>query len=73
MTGEPWDPVERDRRYASAKRAGLQRLISEGTRGFDTLPPNIIDFLDGEGFMAIKRSRNRATHSKTSRAMPISL
>jgi hypothetical protein len=56
MPGEPWDPVERDRRYASSKRAGLQRLISEGDSWFDYPPhPNIIDFLDGEGFWAIKR------------------
>jgi len=56
MTGEPWDPVERDRRYANCKRAGLQRLISEGDSWFDYPPhPNIIDFLDGEGFWAIKR------------------
>jgi hypothetical protein len=56
MPGEPWDPVERDRRYASCKRAGLQRLISEGDSWFDYPPhPNIIDFLDGEGFWAIKR------------------
>jgi len=56
MPGEPWDPVERDRRYASCKRAGLRRLISEGDSWFDYPPhPNIIDFLDGEGFWAIKR------------------
>ena len=56
MPGEPWDPVERDRRYASCKRAGLARLISEGDSWFDYPPhPNIIDFLDGEGFWAIKR------------------
>ena len=56
MPGEPWDPVERDRRYASCKRAGLRRLISEGDSWFDYPPhPNIIDFLDGEGFWGIKR------------------
>jgi metacaspase-1 len=56
MPGEPWDPVERDRRYASCKRAGLRRLISEGDSWFDYPPhPNIIDFLDGEGLWAIKR------------------
>jgi hypothetical protein len=56
MSGEPWDLVERDRRYASCKRAGLRRLISEGDSWFDYPPhPNIIDFLDGEGFWAIKR------------------
>ena len=56
MPGESWDPVERDRRYASCKRAGLARLISEGDSWFDYPPhPNIIDFLDGEGFWAIKR------------------
>lgn len=56
MPGEPWDPVERDRRYASCKRAGLRRLISEGDSWFDYPPhPNVIDFLDGEGFWAIKR------------------
>ena len=56
MPGEPWDPIERDRRYASCKRAGLARLISEGDSWFDYPPhPNIIDFLDGEGFWAIKR------------------
>jgi len=56
MPGEPWDPIERDRRYASCKRAGLARLISEGDSWFDYPPhPNIIDFLDGAGFWAIKR------------------
>lgn len=56
MSGEPWDPIERDRRYASCKRAGLRRLISEGDSWFDYPPhPNIIDFLDGEGFWGIKR------------------
>ncbi len=56
MAGEAWDPVERDRRYASCKRAGLRRLISEGDSWFDYPPhPNIIDFLDGEGFWGIKR------------------
>jgi hypothetical protein len=56
MPGEPWDPVERDRRYASCKRAGLRRLISEGDSWFDYPPhPNIIDWLDSEGFWAIKR------------------
>ena len=56
MPGEPWDPVERDRRYASCKRAGLRRLISEGDSWFDYPPhPNIIDFLDGEGIWGIKR------------------
>ena len=56
MPGEPWDPVERDRRYASCKRAGLRRLISEGDSWFDYPPhPNIIDFLDGEGFWGFKR------------------
>jgi len=30
MPGEPWDPVERDRRYASCKRAGpFQRDVSQ--------------------------------------------
>lgn len=56
MPGEPWDPVERDRRYASCKRDGLRRLISEGDSWFDYPPhPNIIDWLDGEGLWAIKR------------------
>ena len=56
MPGEPWNPVERDRRYASCKRAGLRRLISEGDSWFDYPPhPNIVDFLDGEGFWGIKR------------------
>jgi hypothetical protein len=56
MPGEPWDPVERDRRYASCKRAGLRRLISEGDSWFDYPPhPNVIDFLDGEGIWGIKR------------------
>ncbi len=56
MPGEPWDPVERDRRYASCKRAGLRRLLSEGDSWFDYPPhPNIIDFLDGEGIWGIKR------------------
>ena len=56
MPGEPWDPIERDRRYASCKRAGLRRLISEGDSWFDYPPhPNVIDFLDGEGIWGIKR------------------
>jgi lysophospholipase L1-like esterase len=56
MSGEPWDPVERDRRYASCKRAGLARLVSEGDSWFDYPPhPNIIDWLDGEGLWGIKR------------------
>jgi hypothetical protein len=56
MSGEPWDPVERDRRYASCKRAGLRRLVSEGDSWFDYPPhPNVVDWLDGEGFWAIKR------------------
>ena len=56
MPGEAWDPVERDRRYSSCKRAGLTRLISEGDSWFDYPPhPNGIDFLDDEGFWAIKR------------------
>jgi hypothetical protein len=75
MSGEPWDPVERDRRYASCKRAGLARLISEGDSWFDYPPhPNIIDWLDGEGFWAIKRFEksgdtvdNIATESNLSR------
>ncbi len=56
MTGEPWDPVERDRHYASGKRAGLRRLMSEGDSWFDYPPhPNVIDWLDGEGIWTIKR------------------
>lgn len=56
MPGEPWDPVERDRHYASGKRAGLRRLMSEGDSWFDYPPhPNIIDWLDSEGIWTIKR------------------
>src|SRR4051812_3809294 len=80
MSGEPWDPVERDRRYASCKRAGLARLISEGDSWFDYPPhPNIIDWLDGEGFWAIKRFEksgdtvdNIATESNLSRIAGVS-
>lgn len=57
MPGEPWDPIEHDRRHASCKRGGLRHLISEGDLCFDYAPhPNIIDCLDGEGLWAIKRS-----------------
>jgi hypothetical protein len=56
MAGEPWDPVERDRRYASAKRDGLTRLLTEGDSWFDYPPhPNIVDWLESEGQWAIKR------------------
>jgi len=56
MAGEPWDPVERDRRYASAKRDGLTRLLTEGDSWFDYPPhPNVIDWLEAEGQWAIKR------------------
>jgi hypothetical protein len=56
MPGEPWDPVERDRRYASAKRDGLTRLLSEGDSWFDYPPhPNTVDWLEAEGHWAIKR------------------
>ncbi|HYN82243.1 MAG TPA: hypothetical protein VES88_12125 [Gemmatimonadaceae bacterium] len=56
MAGEPWDPVERDRRYASAKRDGLTRLLTEGDSWFDYPPhPNIVDWLEAEGQWAIKR------------------
>jgi hypothetical protein len=79
MSGEPWDPVERDRRYASCKRAGLRRLVSEGDSWFDYPPhPNVIDWLDGEGFWAIKRFEksgdtvdNIATESNLSRIASI--
>jgi hypothetical protein len=75
MSGEPWDPVERDRRYASCKRAGLRRLVSEGDSWFDYPPhPNVVDWLDGEGFWAIKRFEksgdtvdNMATESNLAR------
>ena len=56
MAGEPWDPIERDRRYASAKRDGLTRLLTEGDSWFDYPPhPNIVDWLEAEGEWAIKR------------------
>lgn len=56
MAGEPWDPVERDRRYASAKRDGLTRLLTEGDSWFDYPPhPNIVDWLEAEGQWAIRR------------------
>jgi len=56
MAAEPWDPVERDRRYASAKRDGLTRLLTEGDSWFDYPPhPNIVDWLEAEGHWAIKR------------------
>lgn len=56
MPGEPWDPVERDKRYASAKRDGLIRLLTEGDSWFDYPPhPNTIDWLEAEGTWAIKR------------------
>jgi len=56
MAGEPWDPVERDRRYASAKRDGLTRLLTEGDSWFDYPPhPNVVDWLEAEGQWAIKR------------------
>jgi hypothetical protein len=79
MSGEPWDPVERDRRYASCTRAGLRRLVSEGDSWFDYPPhPNVIDWLDGEGFWAIKRFEksgdtvdNMATESNLSRIASI--
>src|SRR5688500_1620122 len=56
MAGEPWDPIERDRRYASAKRDGLTRLLTEGDSWFDYPPhPNAVDWLESEGQWAIKR------------------
>lgn len=56
MPAEPWDPIERDRRYASAKRDGLPRLVTEGDSWFDYPPhPNIIDWLESEGRWAFKR------------------
>jgi len=56
MAGEPWDPVERDKRYKNAKDDGLTRLLSEGDSWFDYPPhPNIIDWLEAEGRWAIKR------------------
>jgi hypothetical protein len=56
MAGEPWDPVERDRRYASAKRDGLTRVLTEGDSWFDYPPhPNVVDWLEAEGQWAIKR------------------
>jgi lysophospholipase L1-like esterase len=56
LPGEPWDPIERDRRYASAKRDGLPRLLTEGDSWFDYPPhPNIIDWLESEGRWAFKR------------------
>jgi len=56
MAGEPWDPTERDRRYASAKRDGLTRLLTEGDSWFDYPPhPNVVDWLEAEGQWAIKR------------------
>ena len=56
MAGEPWDPVERDKRYRNAKADGLTRLLSEGDSWFDYPPhPNIIDWLEAEGRWAIKR------------------
>jgi len=56
MAGEPWDPIERDKRYRNAKNDGLTRLLSEGDSWFDYPPhPNIIDWLEAEGRWAIKR------------------
>jgi hypothetical protein len=56
MPGEPWDPIERDRRYASAKRDGITRLLTEGDSWFDYPPhPNVVDWLEAEGQWAIKR------------------
>ncbi len=56
MAGEPWDPIERDRRYSSAKKDGLTRLLTEGDSWFDYPPhPNIVDWLEAEGHWAIKR------------------
>jgi lysophospholipase L1-like esterase len=56
MPAESWDPIERDRRYASAKRDGLPRLLTEGDSWFDYPPhPNIIDWLESEGRWAFKR------------------
>lgn len=54
--GEPWDPVERDKRYRNAKSDGLVRLLSEGDSWFDYPPhPNLVDWLEAEGRWAIKR------------------
>ena len=56
MSGEPWDPVERDKRYRSAKADGLTRLLTEGDSWFDYPPhPNVIDWMEAEGRWAIKR------------------
>src|SRR6266550_8911707 len=56
MAGEPWHPIERDRRYSSAKKDGLTRLLTEGDSWFDYPPhPNIVDWLEAEGHWAIKR------------------
>ena len=56
MPAEPWDPVERDRRYASAKRDGRRRLMTEGDSWFDYPPhANVVDWLEAEGEWAIKR------------------
>ena len=48
MPGEAWDPVERDRRYASCKRAGLARLISEGDSWFDYPLNDVLSKLEDE-------------------------
>ena len=56
MAGEPWDPIERDRRYASANRDGLTRLLTYGDSWFDYPPhPTFIYWLEAEGLWAIKR------------------
>ncbi|HYN82301.1 MAG TPA: hypothetical protein VES88_12425 [Gemmatimonadaceae bacterium] len=71
MAGEPWDPVERDRRYASAKRDGLTRLLTEGDSWFDYPPhPNIVDWLEAEGQWAIKRLENLRSRSPEKRLLP---
>jgi len=54
--GERWDPVERDRIYAEKKRAGFQRILSEGDSWFDYPPHrNTVDWLDASDKYAIKR------------------
>jgi hypothetical protein len=56
MPGERWEPDERDRRYAEAKRAGRRRFISEGDSWFDYPPHrNIIDWLDSRNKYALMR------------------
>ncbi|MBA3405127.1 MAG: hypothetical protein H0U13_10650 [Gemmatimonadaceae bacterium] len=61
MPGEPWEPEERRKRYGSAKRDGLRRLMTEGDSWFDYPPhANVIDWLESEGQWAINRLEKSA-------------